>query len=150
MTRRRDTGPMGSGNLAFVRSIYAAWERDDYGSTEWAHPDVEFVLADGPDPGSWRGRAGMAEGWRAFLSNWGDYRFEVEEYRELDAERILVLICVRGRGRTSGLELGQVGAEGANLLHVRGGKVVRLALYFDRDRALADLGLTREADSIRS
>jgi ketosteroid isomerase-like protein len=141
---------MGSGNLEFVRSIYAAWERDNYSSTEWAHPDVEFVLADGPDPGKWRGRAGMAEGWRAFLSNWGHYRFEVEEYRELDAERILVLIRVRGRGRTSGLELGQVGAEGANLLHVRGGKVVRLALYFDRDRALADLGLIPEADSTRS
>ena len=92
----------------------------------------------------------MAEGWRAFLSNWGDYRFEVEEYRELDAERILVLIRVRGRGRTSGLELGQVGAEGANLLHVRGGKVVRLVLYFDRDRALADLGLMPDADSTRS
>jgi ketosteroid isomerase-like protein len=150
MIRRRDTGPMGSGNLEFVRSIYAAWERDDYSSTEWAHPDVEFVMADGPDPGSWRGRAGMAKGWRAFLSNWGDYRFEVEEYRELDAERILVLIRVRGRGRTSGLELGQVGAEGANLLHVRGGKVVRLVLYFDRDRALADLGLMPDADSTRS
>jgi ketosteroid isomerase-like protein len=141
---------MGTGSLEFVRSIYAAWERDDYSSTEWAHPDVEFVLADGPDPGSWRGRTGMAEGWRAFLSNWGDYRFEVDEYRELDAERILVLISVRGRARTSGLELGQLGAEGANLLHVRGGKVVRLALYFDRDRALADLGLMPEADSTRS
>jgi ketosteroid isomerase-like protein len=141
---------MGSGNLAFVRSIYAAWERDDYSSTEWAHPDVEFVLADGPDPGSWRGRAGMAEGWRAFLSNWGDYRFEVEEYRELDAERMLVHIRVRGRGRTSGLELGEVGAKGANLLEVRGGKVMRLAIYFDRDRALADLGLIREADCSQS
>jgi ketosteroid isomerase-like protein len=140
---------MGSGNLDFVRSIYAAWERDDYSSTEWAHPDVEFVLADGPDPGSWRGRNGMAQGWRAFLSNWGDYRFEVEEYRELDAERMLVLLRVRGRGRTSGLELGEVGARGANLLEVRGGKVVRLAIYFDRDRALADIGLVRERDSSR-
>ena len=141
---------MGSGNLEFVRSIYAAWERGDYSSTEWAHPDIEFVLADGPDPCSWRGRAGMAEGWRAFLGNWGDYRFEVEEYRALDAERILVLLRVSGRGRTSGLELGQVGAEGANLLHVRGGKVVRLALYFDRERALADLGGIPKADSTRS
>jgi ketosteroid isomerase-like protein len=131
---------MESGNVEFVRSIYAAWERDDYSSTEWAHPDIEFVLADGPDPASWRGRVAMAEGWRAFLSNWGDYHFEVEEYRELDDERVLVFLRASGRGRTSGLELGQVGAKGANLLHVRGGKVTRLAIYFDNDRALAELG----------
>jgi hypothetical protein len=35
--------------------------------------------------------------------------------------------------------------EFANLLHIREGKVVRLALYSNRERALADLGL--EADS---
>ena len=141
---------MASANVEFVRSIYAAWERDDYSSTEWTHPDIEFVLADGPDPGSWRGLAGMAEGWRAFLSNWENYRFEVEEYRELDAERVLVLIRLGGRGKTSGLELGHVGASGANLLQVRGGKVTRLAIYFDRDRALADLDLAPEADSSSS
>jgi ketosteroid isomerase-like protein len=136
---------MASRNVEFVRSIYEAWERDDYSSLEWAHPDIEFVLADGPDPGSWRGRAGMVEGWRVFLSNWEDYRFEVEEYRELDGERILVLLRVGGYGKTSGLELGQVGARGANVIQVRGRKVMRLALYFDRDRALADLGLLPEA-----
>jgi ketosteroid isomerase-like protein len=135
---------MASANVELVRSIYAAWERDDYSSTAWADPDIEFVLADGPDPGSWSGVAGMTEGWRAFLSNWEGYRLEVEEFRELDAERILVLIRLFGRGKTSGLELGQMGAKGANLLHVRDGKVTRLALYFNRERGLADLGLAEE------
>jgi ketosteroid isomerase-like protein len=41
-------------------------------------------------------------------------------------------------------------AEAANLFHVRGGKVTRLVFYFDRERALADLGLAPEAGSQRS
>jgi ketosteroid isomerase-like protein len=46
-----------------------------------------------------------------------------------------------GRGKASGLELGQVRTDAANLFHIRDGKVTRLVTYFDRTRALADLGL---------
>jgi ketosteroid isomerase-like protein len=136
--------PKVSTNLDFVRSLYAAWERGDYSSIEWAHPDIEFVIADGPSPGTWTGRAGMAEGYRDFLSAWEEFRTEVDEYRELDDERVLVLVSYRGRGKTSGLELGQTRQKGVALFHVRGGKVTRLDLYWVRERALADLGLTSE------
>jgi ketosteroid isomerase-like protein len=97
-----------SANLELVRSILAASERGDYSLVDWAHPEIEFVIVDGPHPGSWKGVAGMAEGMRDFLSAWEEYRVEAEEFRELDGERVLVLLRRSGRGKTSGLELGQV------------------------------------------
>jgi ketosteroid isomerase-like protein len=129
-------------NLDLVKSIYAPFERGDYSSLEWAHPEIEFVIAEGPTPGSWTGVAGMAEGWRDVLSAWDDARSDVDEYRELDDERVLVLFRHIGRGKASGLEIGESGAKGASVVHVRGGKVTKLVHYFNRDRALADLGLT--------
>jgi ketosteroid isomerase-like protein len=136
-----------SANLDLVRSIHAAWERGDFSSAGWADPEIEFVIADGPAPGTWTGLAGLVEGWRDFLSAWADVRSEVDDYRELDDERVLVLLHFSARGKTSGLEVGQIRTKGANLLHVRDGKVTRLVVYFDRERALADLGLPAETDS---
>ena len=57
-----------------------------------------------------------------------------------------MLVHAYGRGKTSGLELGQVQAKGAGLFHIRGGKVTRYVIYFDREHALADLGLAPETD----
>jgi ketosteroid isomerase-like protein len=133
-----------SENLDLVRSIYAARERGDYSSTDWAHPEIEFVIADGPSPGSWTGVDAMVEAWRDFQSAWDELHPEVEEYRELDDERILVLVRLRGRGKASGVELEEMRAKAATLYHVRGGKVTRL-VYSDRARAFADLGLPPKA-----
>jgi ketosteroid isomerase-like protein len=136
---------MTSANVALVRSIYTAWERGDFSSADWAHPEIEYVIADGPDPGSWTGLAGMAEAMRSILSAWEEFRSEPEEYRELDDERVLVLTRRSGRGKASGLELGQMRAKGAQLFEVRGGKVTRFVTYWESARALADLGLAPEA-----
>jgi ketosteroid isomerase-like protein len=132
---------MASPNLDLVRSVYAALERGDYSSADWADPEIEFVLADGPAPCSWRGPAGMAEAWRGFLSAWEEASTDVEEYRELAGDRVLVLEHFSARGKRSGLEVGQMRTKGAALFQVSGGKVTRLVVYWDRDRALADLGL---------
>jgi len=130
-----------SANVDLVRSIYATWESGDFSSGEWADPGIEVVAADGPEPGTHTGHAGMAAGWRGFLGAWGDYRVVADEYRELDGERVLVLMQHGGYGRASGLGDQQLRTEGANVFHIRDGKVTRLVLYWHRDRALSDLGL---------
>ena|SRR5436305_8180557 len=131
-----------SENLDLVRSIYADWERGDFGSVGWADPEIEYMLAGGgPADGKWRGLAGMVEGFGHYLSAWEDFRVQAVEYRELDDERLLVLTRYTGRGKTSGLELGQAGESGATAFHLRGGVVTRLVVYASADSALADLGL---------
>ena len=132
---------MASPNLDIVRSIYDGWQRGDYSSAEWAHPDIELVITDGPTPGRWTGLAGMAEGWRDFLGAWDEFRVEAPEYLTVDEDRVLVLNHFSGRGKTSGLEVGQIVTKGASLFHIRGGKVTRLVLYWSRERALADVGI---------
>ena len=134
---------MPSANLDLVRSLYAAWRHGDWSSAEWADPEIEFVVVDGPSPGIWTGVNGMVEGFRKVLDAWEGYRGEAEEYREIDEEKVLALITVSGRGKASGLH---VETPAANLFHIRDGKVTRLAIYWDRDLAFADLGLSWRSD----
>src|SRR5262245_24618046 len=100
---------MAQENVEIVRPIYAAWERGDFSSAEWAHPDIEFVNVDGFEVGSHSGQAEMAQAWHRWLGAWDEYRVEVDEYRALDPERVLVLMVHCGRGKTSGLDVGDRG-----------------------------------------
>jgi hypothetical protein len=107
-------------NLELVRSIAAAWERGDYSSVDWADPEIEFVIADGPEPGRSTGRTGLAPKLLDFQNAWQEYHSEAVEYRELDEERVLVLTYASGRAKASGVQIGQMRA---NLFHVGGGMV---------------------------
>ena len=53
---------MSQENVELMRSILAGWERGDYDSTEWADPEIEYVVADGPEPGNGRGIAWSCSG----------------------------------------------------------------------------------------
>ena len=52
-----------SANVDLLRSLYARWEHGDFsGAATWAHPEIEFVIADfGPESGSWIGVAARSE-----------------------------------------------------------------------------------------
>ena len=132
---------MSQHNVELVRSISAAHERGDYGSAEWAHPDIEYVIVGGLTPGSWKGRAAMARAAGELFSVWDEHRSVVEEVRPLDGERVLVLVHGSGRGKASGVKLDPAQWKTAALYQVRDGKVIRHVVYMDRAEAFADLGL---------
>ena len=89
----------------------------------------------------------MVESFRNMLSAWDDLRYHADEYRELDDERVLVLFHRTGRGKASGIEVGEFDIGGASIFHVREGKVTKIVQYYDRERAFADLGLAPEGDA---
>jgi len=129
-------------NLDLVRSISAAHERGDFSSADWADPEIEYAIVGGPDSGVWKGRAAMAKAWGEVLAAYADNTIVIEEIRQIDDERVLVLCAFTGRGKASGIGASEgIRMDGATLWQIHNGKVVRHVVYFDRDRALADLGL---------
>ena len=131
-----------SENLDLVRSIFAGWERGDFSSVEWAHPDHEYEIVGGPTPGRWQGLFAMREAWREILSAWDDWRTIAEAYQELDENRVLVFSHSTARGKASGMGIPPAWTKGAVLFDIRDAKVIRHVVYLDgRERAVADLGL---------
>jgi ketosteroid isomerase-like protein len=126
-------------NLELVRDIYSGWSRGEFDRIDWADPAIEFAYTGGPEPGRWSGLAGMSAGWREWLRDWVDFRAAPVAYVVIDRERILVLVHNTGRGRTSGLELEQRSA--GNLFEIHAGRVRRLVVYLDIERAYSDLGI---------
>jgi ketosteroid isomerase-like protein len=127
-----------SENLELVRSIFADWERGDFSRNDWADPEIEYVIVDGPDPGSTRGLAAMARRAGEELRPAQDTRLAIHDIRELDGERVLVLIDGSGHGKSSGVEIDY---EEIQVFDVCDGKVIRLTVYYEPNRAFADLGL---------
>lgn len=123
---------------ALVRSIYEYWARGDFSTREWATPDFELVMADGPSPGTFRGDD-VGRAWGDMIGAWEDFRAVAEEVRDLGDGRVLVFTRNTGRSKGSGLELGDMHTCGANVIHVRDGRIAKLVAYFNRDQALADV-----------
>jgi ketosteroid isomerase-like protein len=106
--------------------------------------DFDTFLAVWARDAVWVGVQGMKEGFLDWVRVWRDWTVTAEDYRELDAERVLVLYRDSGRTKESGPEGARVENKGASLFQLRDQLVTRIIQYYYRDRAFADLGLALE------
>jgi ketosteroid isomerase-like protein len=132
---------MSQENVELVRHIYEGWTRGDFSEGDAFHPDVVFAMPDWPHSAEARGLEGMSHVWRTTLAAWDDFRAEPDRFIE-GGPHVVVLNHVHAWGRGSGAE---VSADTATLWTIEGGKVVRLALYWNADTALETVGLKRSA-----
>lgn len=122
---------MSKENVEIVNRVYEGWSRGDFSAAELFDPEIEFEMVDWPHSGRSRGLEAMRETWLATLAAWEDFRAEPREVTD-HGDNVLVLNHISGRGRGSGAD---VSALTATVWTVEHGKVVRLALYWDTERA---------------
>ena len=135
---------MSQENVEIVRRGYEFFAATGEVRAEGTAPDFVWDMSNfrgWPEQQTYEGREGARMFLRDWLEAWDGWQLEVEEYRELDAERVLVIGHHSGRGKTSGVEVGQMQTKVAAVFHIHDGKVTRLVTYWERDRAFADLGL---------
>jgi ketosteroid isomerase-like protein len=118
-------------NVELVRRVYTDWARGDFSDSGVFHPDVEFEMVDWPEGSSARGLAEMQRAWRAALSAWEKLRAEPSDFID-GGDRVVALTRVWARGKGSGID---VSADTATVWTIDAGRVVRLALYWDPEKA---------------
>ncbi len=85
------------------------------------------------------GVEGFREGWVGFLAAWESWVVTPTEFINVDDERVLVMLDISARSKTHGVE---VPIDGANLVTIRGGKVLRIELLSTRAEAREAAGLS--------
>ena len=126
-----------SRDLAMLQGILGEWSRGEFWNAEPYADDVVFVVS-GPDAAEYHGIDGLTAAWRDFLSAWNDFRIETERVVPGDDGAYALLIRLQARGKGSGVD---IDAEVANVVNVRDGRVVRLDMFWDREKGLRAAGV---------
>ena len=138
---------MSQENVEKAREFIAAYNRRDFdAAVESFDPEIEWVLPERQSSDSCRGPDEVKRFWKGLDETFDELKLLPQEF--VDAgDRVATRLRHYGRGKRSGVELGEVGAKGAHIFHVRDRKVVKRVFYMDRDRALGDIGLDPEGDA---
>ena len=131
---------MSEENLSRVRHIHAEWARGNWEAgrelmatdahVSWQVPEG-FMDAHGLEE--------LTPKVRDFLGQWREFRFEANEFTELNEDSFLVTGSIYGVGKASGVE---VKAPGFYVWRFHNDRIVRFHAGFAREEALIAAGLS--------
>ena len=134
---------MSQENVEVVRRLYEAIGRGDSATVlALYHPDVECDVSRSPLPrliggDGFRGHDGLRRFFRERAEAWENIEDNCEQLIDAGTD-VLALVTVRGRGRTSGIE---VETAMTGVWTIRDGKIVRVVWFGSHDEALEAVGL---------
>ena len=130
---------MSQENIEVAERLAPAFNRRDLNAfLDLLAPDVEWVPLLGVLEGrAYRGHEEIRQWIEALATDWEIFEVYYDELQDL-GDQVLALGGWRGRGRASGVELGDRPATW--LIDLQAGKVTRLQTFTDRAEALAAVG----------
>jgi ketosteroid isomerase-like protein len=125
-------------NLEIARRSVRELGSGPYEGSVW-HPDVEVINAEGwVIETTYRGHAGLERWWEDLAEAFGDFRVELVDAIEVDAERIVTTQRFVGHFRTTDISFD---GSWASILWIRDGKIVRAQGFLSKRRALRAAGM---------
>jgi ketosteroid isomerase-like protein len=131
---------MSEENVEIVRGAWEAWERGDW-ERMYAlyHPDIVWDASalQGPITGVYQGHDGVRQYFHEWLESFETHEARAERF--IDAgDDVIVGLRLRGRGKTSGVE---VEMARCNVYRIRAGLAIRVDLFETEAEALQAVGL---------
>jgi ketosteroid isomerase-like protein len=135
---------MSNRNLEIVRRAWEAWEREDWEPLYALYdPDVVWDASAlrGPITGVYHGVEGVRRYFREWLASFEAHEARAEKFSAV-GDDVIVGLRLRGRGKTSGVE---VEMSRWNLYMIRNGLAVRVELFETEAEAIEAAGVEGKA-----
>ena len=133
---------MSQENVEIVREMVAAAQRGDWqAAIAPFHQAAELDVRRMPDGGTYHGADEVWSFFGRWFGHWDRLEITPRRIVDVDADRVLVVVELRGIGRSSGVEVAMTVAD---VYTLRQGKIVKDTGYPDYREALEALGLSEQ------
>jgi ketosteroid isomerase-like protein len=137
---------MSQENVELLRKAFAAYNEgfrtgDPSKFLSLTDPDVVWHTTTGVMEPVYRGREGVRRWMIEFYETWDELVVQPEEFMHADDDQVLTALRLRGRGKSSGVDVDMLLYEA---ITIRNGKLVGRRAYRNRAEALEAVGLSEQ------